>query len=272
MAAGTGAAGTAPCRYVDDVVAAVTKTDGIAYGSAMTAAGRPQNLQLALYEPVDDGRDERAAVVYLPGGGFWEGDRSYDRADDFGIGFARKGYLVVSIDYRRRPEHGPFRPDDPDLPDAIRDARHDCLAAVRWLRRHAEQLRLDPRHIFLCGTSAGAVTALYAAFDQRDVGDSGNPGVSSRVAGVAAKSGAMLHPGLIGPDGPGACFFHGRSDATVPVSLALASAAAVRAAGLPVSVQLYDRPGHDVVPVADVVAGAARFFAQRLGGDGAILP
>jgi acetyl esterase/lipase len=248
-------------RYVDDCFPTVRRTDAIAFGVAVNSAGRQQTLYLTLFEPADDPVAARAAVVYAHGGGFWEGTRESDHAGVFGHGFARKGYVVISIDYRIRPGHGPFPTTDPELPAAIRDAQHDFQAAIRWLRRHADTLRVDPRNIFACGTSAGAITALYAAYNQTDVGDSGNAGYGSQVNAVASKSGAMLTNDLITVGGPGACFFHGTKDSKVPLDLAVGTYSAVKAAGLPVQYRLYERQGHDVVPPADVVTDAAAFFA-----------
>jgi poly(3-hydroxybutyrate) depolymerase len=74
--------------------------------------------------------------------------------------------VTTSIDYRLRSGN---------LGQAITDAQHDAQAAVRWLRRHADQYRIDPERIAIGGTSAGAITALYVGNHAEDPGTSGNP-------------------------------------------------------------------------------------------------
>jgi len=59
--------------------------------------------------------------------------------------------VVVGVEYRLAPEH-PF-------PTAV----HDVVAAVRWVREHADALGIDPGVISLGGASAGANLAAAAA-------------------------------------------------------------------------------------------------------------
>jgi len=94
-----------------------------------------------------------AAVLYLHGGGYAIGSpEGYA-----GIGAALSaagGAAVVSVDYRRAPEH-PF-------PAALQDA----LAAYRALAAE-----LDPSRIVLCGDSAGGGLVLALLLALRDAGD-----------------------------------------------------------------------------------------------------
>jgi hypothetical protein len=59
--------------------------------------------------------------------------------------FALRGYVTVSVDYRLR--EGYLEPNDPDLPQVVREAQFDVAAAVRWPRMHAAQYRVDPLRI-----------------------------------------------------------------------------------------------------------------------------
>lgn len=101
-------------------------------------------------------RPRRAAgplpiVFYVHGGGF----RILSKESHwiFGLMFARRDFLVVSIDYRLAPRHR--------FPAAI----SDTFLAWQWLLRNAESLGGDPTRIVVAGESAGAnlVTGLALA-------------------------------------------------------------------------------------------------------------
>lgn len=62
-----------------------------------------------------------------------------------------KGFALVSIDYRLATEEIKY-----PLPVT------DCKDTLRWLRKNARQLNLDPNRIALWGVSAGGYLALLA--------------------------------------------------------------------------------------------------------------
>jgi acetyl esterase/lipase len=74
-------------------------------------------------------------------------------------------------------------------------------AAIRWTRANAAKLGIDADKVAVAGYSAGGLMALAAAgtADRKDLeGNSGTPGVSSKIAGClsyfAATSGNGLFP------------------------------------------------------------------------------
>lgn len=115
------------------------------------------------------------ALVAIHGGGWAAG-----RKEDFGDiirAAAGRGYVAVSVGYRLAPQH-PF-------PAQI----EDCKCAVRWLRAHAAELKLDPRRVAAVGGSAGAHLAmLLGTMDPADglEGDGGWTEQPSKVQAVVS--------------------------------------------------------------------------------------
>jgi acetyl esterase/lipase len=99
--------------------------------------------RLDLYLPKERKTDDPLPVVaYIHGGAWLAGDKR--GAGGRVARFAATGeYVGVSIGYRLSR-------------DAIWPAQiHDCKAAIRWLRGHAEEYNLDPDRIAVMGSSAG---------------------------------------------------------------------------------------------------------------------
>lgn len=119
-----------PARY------GVMVDKDIAYGNSGEAAHL-----LDVYRPT--GLEGSAPVViYIHGGGFRI--LSKDTHWVMAIEFARRGYVVFSINYRLAPAH-PY-------PAAAEDA----CDAYRWVVAHAAEYGGDPGRIAVAGESAGA--------------------------------------------------------------------------------------------------------------------
>lgn len=99
------------------------------------------------------------ALLWFHGGGYVGGSVKQD--DPICIQYARElGIVVVSVDYRRAPEH-PF-------PAAL----HDGYAALAWVAANGAQLGIDPRRIAVGGESAGGgLAAALAGFaaDRKEI-------------------------------------------------------------------------------------------------------
>ena len=94
-------------------------------------------------------------LLYFHGGGFTIG--SVTSHDTLCRELCRlSGTAVVSLDYRLGPEHR--------FPTAV----HDAWDATRWLATHGEQLHLDATRLALGGDSAGGTLAAVCAIMARD--------------------------------------------------------------------------------------------------------
>lgn len=200
----------AAVRYLEIVFNHVNVVKDIAYGES-ALPGRPKaKLRLDLYQPAGDDLPRRSAIVWIHGGGFYQGSKSDAPMSTLARDFARRGYVTVSIDYRL--ERTSIA--DLNLRQPILDAMHDARAAVRWLRAHADDYRIDPSKIAIGGGSAGAFTSLMVAYGSGE-GDSGNPGYSSAVGAVVDFWGGLPGVEAMKKGDPPLLIIHGTADATV---------------------------------------------------------
>ena len=112
-------------------------------------------VPVRVYTP--SGTGPRGVLVYFHGGGWVIGDlETVDRpcrtlANELDA-------VVVSVDFRRAPEHR--------HPAAF----DDCWAATRWVAEHAGELGADPARLVVGGDSAGGHLAAAISLAARDRG------------------------------------------------------------------------------------------------------
>jgi acetyl esterase/lipase len=128
-------------------------------------------LLLDLYVP-EQPTGPLPVIIWVHGGGWCSGGKDYPPAERF----TARGYAVASLSYRYSTE-------------ALFPAQiEDCKAAVRWLRAHAAQYRLDPARFGVWGASAGGhlVALLGTSGDAPELEGTvgGNLEQSSRVQAV----------------------------------------------------------------------------------------
>lgn len=112
-----------------------------------TLPGAGEALPYRLYGPLQQPEGELPALIFFHGGGGVFGDiQTHD-------GLCRtltaeSGCAVISVDYRRAPEHR--------FPAAV----EDCWAATRWIADQASALGIDARRLAVGGDSAGGGLAV----------------------------------------------------------------------------------------------------------------
>jgi acetyl esterase/lipase len=102
------------------------------------------------------------AVLVMHGGGFNDGDKARRREIEFCSVLARHGYVCMSINYKLWHKGA----TEPTWPQSL----HDAKTAVRWLRKNADTLRIDPNRIAAMGGSAGGNLAAMLALTALDDG------------------------------------------------------------------------------------------------------
>jgi acetyl esterase/lipase len=109
------------------------------------------DVPVRLYRP----HRAQGAIVWLHGGGFVMGDLETEHP--WAIRVANgSGAVVISVGYRRAPEHR--------FPAALNDA----YAVLAWTAEHAAELGIDPERIAVGGHAAGAGLAAAVTLRARD--------------------------------------------------------------------------------------------------------
>jgi acetyl esterase len=109
------------------------------------------DVPVRIYRP----RHAQGAIVWLHGGGFVMGDLETEHP--WAVRVANgSGAVVISVGYRRAPEHR--------FPAAL----DDCYAVLAWAAEHAAEVGFDPERIAVGGHAAGASLAAAVALRARD--------------------------------------------------------------------------------------------------------
>jgi acetyl esterase/lipase len=162
--------------------------------------------------------------VWVHGGYFLEGSKEVSWYKAAREQFVKAGYVVFAINYRLNPDipRG-LLPTITELQieqylATIHDAQHDAQAAVRWVRAHAAEYRLDTSKIAIAGHSAGGIISQSVLFNEHDPGASGTPGVSSHVDAAISSAGASAPyvTARIDPGESPLLISHGVADDVVP--------------------------------------------------------
>ncbi|MBQ6797986.1 MAG: alpha/beta hydrolase [Oscillospiraceae bacterium] len=233
--------------------------------------------------PYDPPAKKQPVIVFLCGGSWsvmdptvWMAEMTY---------FAKRGYAVAGVQYSVSGQAA--------FPTQIVEIRQ----AIRYLRAHAEELRLDADRIAVMGESAGghlaAITALtgnYPAFDNGEYADQSSavncavifygPNALKDRAAVISASGNELNPvekllqvkdlqsdpalsqsldcrTFVTKDAPPFLLLHGTADALVPVEQSDAFYNALTEAEVPA----------EYLRIEDAQHAGAEFFQEEIKAE-----
>jgi acetyl esterase len=223
------------------------------------------DTRLNLYVYYPEGHkptDKRSAIVFFFGGGWTNG--SPGQFEQHCKHLASRGMVAMTADYRVASRH------QVKAVDCVADAK----SAIRYVRKEASRLGVDPNRIVAGGGSAGghiaACTGTITGFDE----SSEDPTISSvpnalalfnpavvlaPVAGLneinqervtSLKDRMGVEPRLLSPyhqvkkGAPPAIVFHGKADTTVPYATAELFAKAMNDAGSKCTLVGYEGQAH----------------------------
>jgi acetyl esterase/lipase len=161
--------------------AAPQKIENVVYGMVSGAA-----LLMDVYVPINP---NHKAIIFIPGSAWgFVYPQNYDQnplkaevlfdTSYFGKwekSLVQNGYTVFVISHRFTPKF------------QYQDIIEDCRRAVRYVRYHASEYKIDPTHIGAMGHSSGANLATMLG-----VADDKNPGYKSPVDSVSSKVQAVV--------------------------------------------------------------------------------
>lgn len=221
---------------------------GIAYGQA-------PRQRLDVYRPLPSARaapGARPLVVFFYGGTWSSGDRASYRF--VGEALAARGAVVVLPDYGLSPAF--------TYPVFVRDS----ALAVKWALDNAERLGADPKQVYVMGHSSGGYNAAMVALDERWLAEVGAS--PKQLAGWIGLAGPydflpigdpQAQAAFNWPDTPRDSQPLAHVTPAAPRTLLMAAskdnlvyperntarmAAALRAAGVPVEVRMFDNLSH----------------------------
>jgi acetyl esterase/lipase len=195
------------------------------------------NPSLTIYLPSPE-KANGGAVVIAPGGGHrvlvWDAEGL--QAGQF---FRSLGLTAFVLKYRLAREPGsPYTID--------RDVRADGLRAVRWVRSHAEQYRLDIHRVGIVSFSAGGELAAMVCYGpnapQPDAADPIDRPSARPDYSIFIYPGPLGFPTVIPPGAPPACFIVSNNDGQA--AHVLQTVLAYRTAHVPVELHLYSHAAH----------------------------
>jgi predicted esterase len=114
--------------------------------------------------------DQHACLIFAFGGGFIGGKRDDNQIQKLKKYYTDNGYVVIAIDYRlgmRGKTKGSAIASVKQFQTAIDMAAEDMISALDYTLKNllvTKKYTLNPKHIILMGSSAGAITVLQTDY------------------------------------------------------------------------------------------------------------
>ena len=223
----------------------------------------PVNLKMDIYSPKNDADKKRAAVIVAHGGSFVAGAKDDNQKSvTYCDSLAARGFVAVSIEYRLGVTVQDVKGKIPadvgeltrqllsnaayemkieaeDYARAVYRGVQDINAAVRYIRKNASSLGVDPDRIYVLGNSAGAILAIENIYTSKEtdfpaysyqegldgkavirpalggLNDYGENGYDSHANGAVALWGAIHDPAILQYNKTPIFLAHGDADETV---------------------------------------------------------
>ncbi len=222
---------------------------------------KPSGHALAMDAHIPNGPGPFAAVILVHGGGWEAGDKQGVFIQPLFKPLDESGLAWFSINYRLAPKY--------PHPAAL----HDVEEAIRYVKSHAGEFRVDPARIALMGESAGghlvalaatrskpgasvaAVVPFYGVFDFEALVETRGvtPGLKNflGIADLSEKSRAVLREAspasFVKPGLPPFLLIHGTLDKGVPYRQSVKFCAQLKAAGVPCDFYTVEKGVHGVM-------------------------
>ena len=175
-------------------------------------------------------KEPKPVIIFLFGGAFYTGTRNEPRFTSCFEYYAKRGYQVVSIDYRLALKN--FKTSDVKsisslvntIDNTINVAVEDLYDATSYLAKKSEEWNINPKKFVTFGSSAGAITTLQAEYyivnghqlTEKLPANFKYAGVMAMAGAIFSKSGKISWSDKAAP----MLLFQGNADKNVPYSKA----------------------------------------------------
>lgn len=202
-----------------------------------------EDLKMDIYlPPPADTFTKRPVMVLVHGGGFSGGDKLTSGMTKYAKTFAKSGWVAISTNYRlykKAKQSNKYN-------FIVQQQGYDVKAAIRWIRKHADEYGVDPERIGVGGGSAGGYLAIETGYNtnpnddpaENGEGDSNDlftsDGIDSKVLAVMDLSGGTVTnvDEMVDAGDPPAVIVHCLGDPTVFIEEAHDFIAALKADGI----------------------------------------
>ncbi len=188
----------------------ITKTN-IVYGTATNYLGATDTLKLDIYKPSGNTNTQRPILILNHGGAWVGGDKSESNIVLIAQEFAKRGYVVASVNYRLGTHkanwamtpfqkavnegfHAVYISDSAEIYRAIYRAIQDLKGAIRFIKARHSLDSTCSEAVFIGGESAGGFNSMGVAFLDLN---SEKPAACSAIADVPMPQANLLdnYPG-----------------------------------------------------------------------------
>lgn len=198
-------------------------------------------MRMDLYMPRNDSEKNRAAVLVVHGGAFLSGakDDYEQKTVQYCDSLAARGYVTASVAYRlgtylqqvEGDKVDTLRVDSASFARTVYRGVQDVRAAVRYFRKNADNLGINPNKVYVVGNSSGGIMALENLYAKSkndfpaymndaniflgDLDEFGEQGVSSNANAAVSLWGAVHDKKIVENSNSPVLLMHGTNDHTV---------------------------------------------------------
>lgn len=149
-------------RFRDEIYNKVRVLKNIRYTGDSSTENTSKRALFDLYEAATNDSTARPLVIWMHGGGFKFGSKRSKAIRIWSNSFAKRGYVSVAINYplSKRNTLRNFN----ELVKACYITVNNLHIVIEYFKRHSSKYGIDTGKIIVAGNSAGAITALHAAY------------------------------------------------------------------------------------------------------------
>lgn len=248
-------------RYIKPIFEELTVEKDILFAEVMNSKDSLEKLHLDIYMPAGDSLTDRAAILWVHGGGFRAGDKMQGYIFKLANEFAKRGYVCISTDYRLREN-----PKD-DMEGTIADAVSDVMKALIWVKCNSEKYGINRNYIAIGGGSAGGILSTNLCYrDANETETLDKSGVFAFINLWGSPNSDRMDK-VIDKNDPPTILIHGMADTIVPYANCEWLSGELEKAGVRYTVYPIEGAGHTPVEHMDeIVKQIENFLYAILSG------